>query len=98
MKRNDEILTLIEKLDDYIKQNHQTDEKYLDVTQLAEYLNKKKSQIYKMTHKRVINYYKPGGKKIYFKKSDIDNWIEQNKIKSKKEIEESANTIYTKLT
>ncbi|PVX46160.1 excisionase family DNA binding protein [Flavobacterium sp. 103] len=37
------------------------------------------SMLYKLTHKRAINFYKPSGKLIYFKKEDLINWMLGNK-------------------
>jgi excisionase family DNA binding protein len=37
------------------------------------------SMLYKLTHKRAINFYKPSGKLIYFKKEDLTNWMLGNK-------------------
>lgn len=37
------------------------------------------SMLYKLTHKRAINFYKPNGKLIYFKKEDLTNWMLGNK-------------------
>jgi excisionase family DNA binding protein len=37
------------------------------------------SMLYKLTHKRAINFYKPNGKLIYFKKEDLIGWMLGNK-------------------
>ncbi len=44
------------------------------------------STLYKMTHQREINFYKPGGKLIFFLKEDLLNWMLQNKQPSNEEI------------
>jgi len=40
------------------------------------------SMLYKLTHKRAIPFYKPGGKLIYFKKMDLLGWALSNKQES----------------
>ncbi|WP_313805756.1 helix-turn-helix domain-containing protein [Flavobacterium sp.] len=40
------------------------------------------SMLYKLTHKRAIPFYKPGGKLIYFKKTDLLGWALSNKQES----------------
>jgi excisionase family DNA binding protein len=44
------------------------------------------SMLYKLTHKRAINFYKPSGKLIYFKKEDLINWMLGNKHETCKEV------------
>jgi excisionase family DNA binding protein len=50
------------------------------------FLDISSSTLYKLTHKRAISFYKPGGKLIYFKKADLMNWILQNRQPSNEEI------------
>lgn len=45
------------------------------------------SMLYKLTHKRAISFYKPSGKLIYFKKSDLLEWMLSNKQPSTIEVE-----------
>ncbi len=54
------------------------------------YLNVSKSFLYKLTHKRLIRFSKPNGKKIYFLKSDLFKWMQSNPIKTIAEIEQKA--------
>jgi excisionase family DNA binding protein len=46
------------------------------------YLDISESLLYKLTSKRAITYYKPNGGKIYFEKSDLNNWMKQNELKA----------------
>ena len=50
------------------------------------YLGRSSSSMYKLTSGRLIPYYVPTGKLIYFRKSELDTWILKNKRKSKDEI------------
>lgn len=65
-------------------------EEILSLSEAAEFLKMKKSFVYKKTSQKQINYYKPGGKKIYFRKSDLENWLLQNKITPVSEFENST--------
>ena len=49
------------------------------------------SFLYKLTSRRGINFTKPNGGKIYFRKSDLDTWMLQNEVKSLAIIEEEIN-------
>lgn len=60
----------------------------MSFTEACKYLNISKSYLYKYTHKHLIPFYKPGGKKIFFSKKDLDAWIFKNKIMSDSEMNE----------
>jgi excisionase family DNA binding protein len=53
---------------------------FLNVKEAAEFLDYSKSYLYKLTQLKIIPHYKPNGKKLYFKRSDLGNWITRNKI------------------
>lgn len=46
------------------------------------YLDVSESFLYKLNSKRVIDFTKPNGGKIYYQKKDLDNWMLQNTSKS----------------
>ena len=52
------------------------------------YLDVSESFLYKLTSKRAIEFAKPNGGKIYFKKKDLDNWMLQNVSKSERVLED----------
>lgn len=54
----------------------------LTVKDAAEYLGVSTSMIYKLTHRRKIAFHKPGGKKIYFRKKDLDDYAFMKRIES----------------
>ena len=56
----------------------------------CQFLSLSSSYLYKLTHKQQIPYYKPGGKKIYFKRSELESWLLKNRVKTLEEIEEDA--------
>jgi excisionase family DNA binding protein len=61
----------------------------MGVKELSEYLKLSDSAIYKLTFTNQIPHYK-SGKKLYFKKVDIDKWLDTKRIKTIDEIEEIA--------
>lgn len=62
---------------------HQKD--YLTIKEAAYYLQLSVSCLYKMKDKGELVYYKPGGKIIYLKKSDLDKWIDEGRVASLEE-------------
>ncbi len=67
-----------------------TKTEFLNLKEAAKYLNLANQTIYGLTSKNEIPFLKRG-KKLYFKKSELENWINEGKRKSvaeiKKEIE-----------
>jgi excisionase family DNA binding protein len=61
----------------------------MDVKDLSEYLKLSVSAIYKLTSTSEIPHYK-SGKRLYFKKEEIDEWIFSNRIKTRDDIENEA--------
>ena len=51
-----------------------------------------KSHLYQLTSKEQIVHYKPAGKKIYFRKEDLDVYILRNRRAAAEEIEAAAAT------
>jgi excisionase family DNA binding protein len=85
--------TIMEKLDSIqellIKQGLSQQE-VLTLAQACDYLVVSRSYIYKLTCRKQIPHYCPSGKKIYFKRCELDDWLLQNKQTSAMEIEKEA--------
>ena len=65
-------------------------EEILSLNEAAKFLCASKSFMYKMTSQKLIPHYIPGGKKIYFKKSDLEDWLLKNRIPPNSEFEADA--------
>lgn len=61
----------------------------MNVQQVAEYLTLSVQTIYGLVHKMEIPNSKRG-KRLYFKRTDIDDWIGQSRRKTRVEIEQEA--------
>jgi excisionase family DNA binding protein len=59
----------------------------LSLDEAANFLRLSKQTIYGFTSKRTIPFIKKG-KKIYFKQTDLDKWVEAGRKKSRSEYEE----------
>jgi excisionase family DNA binding protein len=77
-------------VDEYLHKQELLQKEILTPTELSEYTGFSKSYIYKLTHLREIPFYCPHGKLIFFKRSEIDSWLLQNKRLSRHEISEQA--------
>lgn len=49
-----------------------------------------KHYLYHLTSERLIPYYKPNGKKIFFDKEEVENWFLQNRRDTLEEIQQKV--------
>ncbi|KAA6343597.1 hypothetical protein EZS27_008725 [termite gut metagenome] len=62
----------------------------LSFDEASEFLNLSKSYLYKLTSSGQIPHYKPQGKMLYFEKSELENWLRQNPVKTNQQIQQEA--------
>jgi len=92
---NKETITNINNLTDQLKSIN-TEKEFLNVNEASQFLNLKKSFLYKLSSQKRIRYYKPNNGKIYFKKEDLISYIESNPIYTKLEIEKKSSDYINK--
>jgi excisionase family DNA binding protein len=76
----------IEQLENLLYQGKEI----LTLEEAALFLGVTRSQLYKLTHRHVIPYFKPTGKLVYFEKSELLEWVKQNPVKSQSQINTEA--------
>ena len=69
---------------------HKSIDNYLNLKEASEFLNLAKPTIYTLTSKRLIPFMKKG-KKLYFKKSELEKWLNEGKKKTISELENEKN-------
>jgi excisionase family DNA binding protein len=62
----------------------------LTTDEAASFIGISKSSLYKMTARKELPTYKPGGKKVYLKRSELIDWLASQRNCSKAEIEQQA--------
>ena len=68
-----------------------SDKRILTMDELSTYLSTAKQTIYGWVHYKKIPYHKqPSGRKTYFLKEEIDQWLTTNRTATTAEIEEEA--------
>ena len=81
---------------DYKKKNEVSQERselithkqILSFKEAMSYLDVSKSFLYKLTSKKEIKFSKPNGGKVYFKKTDLDEWMLKNTSTTQSELRE----------
>ena len=62
----------------------------LTVEAFAKYIGCRKPTIYGLIHRNALPYYKPTGKRVYFKLTEVNEWLVRHRKKSFDEIERDA--------
>jgi len=62
----------------------------LSFNEASEFLNLSKSYLYKLTSSGQIPHYKPQGKMLYFEKSELEQWLRQNPVKTNQQVMQDA--------
>jgi len=87
MARLDEIESLIKAINKNSTADKETGlPQTMTLIQTAEYLGLSKATMYGYTASREIPHFKRG-KRLYFRKAEIDQWISEGRVKTQKEIE-----------
>jgi excisionase family DNA binding protein len=61
----------------------------LDIKQAAEFLKLKINTLYEKTSRRLVPFFKKGNK-LYFRKDELQQWIQNGKVKTQDEIQSEA--------
>lgn len=80
----------LEKIETLLTELKATGTKPFDLDEAAAYLHISKSHLYQLTSKGLIAHYKPNGKKIYFRKEDLDAYLLRNRRAAAEEIDAAA--------
>jgi excisionase family DNA binding protein len=62
----------------------------LNLNEACRYLDMSASHLYKMTSQKLIPHFCPQGKKLYFNRLELDEWLQRNRQTSTDEIETIA--------
>lgn len=82
------IIQKLNELELIIKRQTNLSKEVLTLEEAAEYLQLSKSCLYKMTSSKEISHYVPGGKKIYFRRTELDNWVFNSKVTPSSEFDQ----------
>lgn len=86
----DELLQRLERIELLLESQKLVHKEVLNFNEACEYLELSQSHLYKMTSTAAIPYYKPNGKKVYFKRLELEAWLLRNRTTSQDEIETMA--------
>jgi len=90
MEENQSIMQKLNEIEGLLVKQGLSQQEVLTLAQACDFLGVSKSYVYKLTCGKQIPHYCPSGKKIYFKRSELEEWLLQNKQTSATEIEKEA--------
>ena len=76
----------LEEIKDYISTSIFLQKEFLTLAEAAIYAGISKSYLYKLTSQETISFYRPALKLIYFKRTELNDWILNNRSESKEEV------------
>ena len=82
----DKLTEIVNKLDE----QNILQKTVLNLSEAAKYLDISESHLYKLTSTRQIPHFCPQGKKLYFRREELDQWLQRNRQSSSDEIDREA--------
>lgn len=86
----------LDRIESLIKDQRVSIKEVVSLTEASEYLGISKSHLYKLTSSGRIPFYKPSGKRIYFKVTELNDWLLSNRVESISEVEQKASNYLIK--
>ena len=84
------ILEKLERIEKLLETQQALQKQVLNLNDACIYLELSQSHLYKLTSNGSIPHYKPNGKKLYFKREELDTWLLRNRSNSIDETEQEA--------
>ncbi|MDQ3191274.1 MAG: helix-turn-helix domain-containing protein [Bacteroidota bacterium] len=86
----DEILKRLDKIERLLESQNIVRKDVLNFNETCEYLELSQSHLYKLTSSKSVPHFCPQGKKLYFNRHELDDWLQRNKQSTNDEIEKQA--------
>ena len=86
----DLIMQKLERIESLLEEQVLLKKEVLDFNDACQYLNLSSSHMYKLTSSQSIPHFRPNGKKLYFKRSELNDWLLRNRVDTTAEVEQQA--------
>lgn len=90
MEENNLILEKLSEIASKLDDQNLLQKTVLNLNEAAKYLDVSPSHLYKLTSTKAIPHFCPQGKKLYFRRTELDDWLQRNRQSSIEEIEAMA--------
>lgn len=82
----------LKEIKELLKKQTLQQKKFLTVEETSEFLGLSTSRLYKMTSDKEIPHYKPGGKKIYLNRQELEQWILRGRVDSINDVDDELDS------
>lgn len=96
MEQNILILEKLTEIASKLDEQNLLQKTVLNFNEAVKYLDVSPSHLYKLTSTKAIPHFCPQGKKLYFRRTELDDWLQRNRQSSINEIEELADSLTIK--
>lgn len=90
MDNNSQILDKLTEIANKLDEQNLLQKTVLNFNGTCTYLDVSPSHLYKLTSTKQIPHFCPQGKKLYFKREEMDTWLQRNRQSTTAEIEQQA--------
>ena len=84
------IIQKLAKIEAMLQDQNLLQKEVLNLNETCKYLDMSASHLYKLTSQKQIPHFCPQGKKLYFQRAELDQWLLRNRQDSTDEIETMA--------
>lgn len=84
------ILEKLAQLEGKIEEQNLLQKEVLTFNDVCKYLDISASHLYKLTSQKQIPHFCPQGKKLYFNRTEVDQWLMRNRQETTEDIETAA--------
>jgi len=96
MNNSEQIFNKLNDIEQLISEQSMFQKEMLDFKEAKAYISVSDAQLYKLVEARSIPHYKPSGRKLYFKRTELLKWLQANRIDSKSDINSIADEYITR--
>ncbi len=90
MNHQSDILTKLDRIEELLLSQSLLQKEVLNFKEACLYLELSESHLYKLTSTRQIPHYCPNGKKLYFNRVELDQWLQRKRLSSTEDIDIAA--------
>lgn len=90
MSNENLILERLSQIEQKIDEQALLKKEVLNFNDACKYLDISASHLYKLTSQKLVPHFCPQGKKLYFNRAELDEWLQRNRQSSTDEIEQEA--------
>ena len=98
MEENSLILDKLTQIAEKLNEQNMLQKTVLNFNEACKYLDVSPSHLYKLTSAKQIPHFCPQGKKLYFRREELDFWLQRNRQQTSEELEESVTDNFTRVS